>query len=386
MNRSIVCGVDGTQGSRWATRVAGDFARQLDRTLVLVYVAKDPPAFPYGDTRLRELRHRQAIEAATPMLERTAAAVPDVLAQTRVVFGDPVDALVALGLENDAELMVLGSRGRGPLASVLLGSVSARLAAIAPCPVVVVPSPDAADEWLARPARSRVVCAVDDSVGSIRALRSAGDLAERLGLELVAAHVDAGGSWEDAPLGPPPGARDALTVFTGDPVEVLREHTVDTDASLLVVGSRGRTSWRAALGSVSCALAATAPVPVMVVPPTAATSVDREVADAAVTGVLRRARHWTATAVEHVTRSDSTACILPVNNGTRGRFSTGIEQLPDTPAKRREGRFSNGFEQRPVTPDKLHIGSFSDGIAQMPQTVAARRVGSFSDSHDGASS
>jgi hypothetical protein len=268
---------------------------------------------------------------------------------------------------------------------VLLGSVSARLAAIAPCPVVVVPSPDAADQWLARPARSRVVCGVDDSVGSIRALRSASDLAERLGLELVAAHVDADGSWEDAPLGPSPSARAALTVFTGDPVEALREHTGDTDASLLVVGSRGRTSWRAALGSVSCALAATAPVPVVVVPPTAATSVDREVADAAVTGVLRRARHWTSAAVD-VTRSDITTPMLPVNNGTAGRFSTGIEQLPDSPAKRREGRFSDGFEQRPVTRDKLHIGSFSDGIAQLPEAAAARRVGSFSDSHDGASS
>ena len=55
--------------------------------------------------------------------------------------------------------------------------------------------------------------------------------------------------WEDAPLGPPRGSRAALTVFKGDPVAVLREDTGDADTSLLVVGSRGRTSWRAALGS-----------------------------------------------------------------------------------------------------------------------------------------
>ena len=269
MNRSIVCGVDGTQASRWAARVAGEVARELDRALVLAYVAEDPPTFPYGDTRLRELRRRETIEAATPMLERTAAAVPDVMVETRVVFGDPVDALIAVGLEKEAELMVVGSRGRGQLASVLLGSVSGRLAAIAPCPVVVVPSPDAADSWLA--------------------------------------------------------------------------------------------------GSVSRALAAIAPVPVVVVPPTATTNPDREVADAAVTGVLRRARHWTVAAADHLTVSHGTARMLAAKDGSTGRFSTGIEQLP-------------------ATRDKLHVGSFGDGISRLPKTAVARRVGSFADSYDGASS
>jgi len=81
MNRSIVCGVDETQASRWAARVAGEFARELDRTLVLVYVAGDQPTFPYGDLRLRELQRREAAEAATALLERTAADMPDVAVQ-----------------------------------------------------------------------------------------------------------------------------------------------------------------------------------------------------------------------------------------------------------------------------------------------------------------
>jgi nucleotide-binding universal stress UspA family protein len=347
MNTSIVCGVDATQSSRWAARVAGEIARDLDRTLVLVYVAEDPRTFPYRDTRQRELQRRESIETATPMLERAAAAMPDVMVQTRFVFGDPVDALIAAGLEQEAELIVVGSRGRGPVASVLLGSVSARLAASAPCPVIVVPSPDAADRWLARPRRSRVVCGVDDSVGSIHALRRAADLSERLGLELSPVHVDADEAWEDAPLGPPRGALASLTVFKGAPVEVLRERTMDADTSLLVVGSRGRTSWRAALGSVSRALAASAPVPVMVVPPTAVTRPATEVADAAVTDVLRRAQHWTVAAPEHATLADSRARV-PATDLTKGRFSTGIEQLPDTPANRREGRFSDSTARRPA--------------------------------------
>lgn len=290
MNRSIVCGVDGTQPSRWAARVAGELARELDRTLVLVYVAGDQPTFPYGDPRLRELQRRGAAEAATALLERTAVDVPDVAVETKVAFGDAVAALMAVGSEEDAELLVVGSRGRGPLASVLLGSVSSRLVAEAPCPVVVVPSPDAADRWLARPSHSRLVCGVDDSVGSVRALRVAGALADRLGLELSFVHAEADRAWDDAPV----EGLGALTVFAGEPVEILREQTADPDASLLVVGSRGRTSWRAALGSVSRELAASAAVPVMVVPPTAR--------------------------------------MPAMTDGARG---TGIEQLPETSAKRR---------------------------------------------------
>jgi hypothetical protein len=46
----------------------------------------------------------------------------------------------------------------------------------------------------------------------------------------------------------------------------------------------------------------------------------------------------------------------------RGRFSTGIEQLPDSPDKLRSGRFSNGVEQLPDTPSKLRARRFSEGI------------------------
>jgi hypothetical protein len=61
-----------------------------------------------------------------------------------------------------------------------------------------------------------------------------------------------------------------------------------------------------------------------------------------------------------------------------GRFSRGIEQLPDTPDKRAVGRFSRGIEQLPDTPDKRVVGRFSRGIEQLPDTPEKRAVGSFS--------
>jgi nucleotide-binding universal stress UspA family protein len=56
----------------------------------------------------------------------------------RVSGGDPAETLVRMARDHDAELLVVGSRGRSGLKSVLLGSVSRHVVSHAPCPVVVV--------------------------------------------------------------------------------------------------------------------------------------------------------------------------------------------------------------------------------------------------------
>ena len=54
-----------------------------------------------------------------------------------IVDGDPAEVLAQQGVELD--LLVVGSRGYGPLRRALLGGVSGRIIRIAPCPVVVTP-------------------------------------------------------------------------------------------------------------------------------------------------------------------------------------------------------------------------------------------------------
>jgi hypothetical protein len=61
-----------------------------------------------------------------------------------------------------------------------------------------------------------------------------------------------------------------------------------------------------------------------------------------------------------------------------GRFSTGIEQLPDSPDKCRVGRFCDGIARAPETPGQLRVGRFSTGI-ERAATPSSRRVGSFAD-------
>jgi nucleotide-binding universal stress UspA family protein len=361
MNQSIVCGIDNSQVSDSAARVAARLARELDLKLVLVHVADDPPTFPYKDSRLRELQRRDAIREATALLERVAATLSGAEPETRALLGDPAEALTTVGRE-EAELVVVGSRGRGPLAAAMLGSVSTRVASAADCLVMVVPSPEAADRFLARTPGGRLICGVDDSGASIRALRLAAGLAERIELDPLLLHVEADG---------------------GDPVEALRERALEADASAIVVGSRGRGTWRAAaLGSVSGALAATAPVPVLVMPQSARlTHLARNVREATVADALDGARHWATHRTPQALANGRTPREAAVEHERTGRFSQGLEQLPQTPSKLRQGRFSDGIEALPATPDKLQRGRFSEGIEQLPETAATVRRGSFADGY-----
>ena len=78
---------------------------------------------------------RQRVEA---MLEKVRARVPaEVLAGTQVLEGRAADALAAASAELD--LLICGSRGYGPVRSMLLGSVSWELAHTAACPLLVIP-------------------------------------------------------------------------------------------------------------------------------------------------------------------------------------------------------------------------------------------------------
>jgi nucleotide-binding universal stress UspA family protein len=140
MHHSIICGVDGSPSSRAAARVAARLARVLNTRFVLAHATEDRPTFPYRDARLREIERRRAIDAGQRLLEDVAADLPGVAPETRVTLGTPVESLSALCSAESAELLVVGSRGRGPLAAAVLGSVSARLASVAECPVVVVPT------------------------------------------------------------------------------------------------------------------------------------------------------------------------------------------------------------------------------------------------------
>lgn len=71
-------------------------------------------------------------------VEEAQAADPEVDVQGELIEGRPASAL--LEAAGDADLLIVGSRGRGGFTGLLLGSVSAQCVHHAPCPVVVVPA------------------------------------------------------------------------------------------------------------------------------------------------------------------------------------------------------------------------------------------------------
>jgi nucleotide-binding universal stress UspA family protein len=155
MGGSIVCGVDGSADSQAALGVAARLAERLEATLVLVHVAEFAPV-PYAvvggiaaggiaPQPMTPARLDDQEEAGARLLDQVAAEQGLGDAERRVVVGIPAERLAELADEEDAELIVVGSRGRGRFKAAFLGSVSNSLVGVARCPVLIVP-PGAAEE------------------------------------------------------------------------------------------------------------------------------------------------------------------------------------------------------------------------------------------------
>ena len=153
MGGSIVCGVDGSPDSQAALAVAARLAERLETRLVLAHVAEVPVALyaaagGMGAGRIAAqpmiaTRDEQE-EAGARLLEQIAAEHGLGDAERRVVVGFPAERLADLADDEDAELIVVGSRGRGRFKAAFLGSVSNGLVGVARCPVLIVP-PGAAE-------------------------------------------------------------------------------------------------------------------------------------------------------------------------------------------------------------------------------------------------
>ena len=138
MSRSIICGVDRSAGSQGALEVAARLSARLGLTLVVAHVA-EPVFTPYaGRNAVIEVAESQ-VEAAERLLEQVIAAAGLVDAEHRAAVGVPAERLADLADEEDAEMIVVGSRGRGVFKAAFLGSVSNSLVGVARCPVLIVP-------------------------------------------------------------------------------------------------------------------------------------------------------------------------------------------------------------------------------------------------------
>jgi nucleotide-binding universal stress UspA family protein len=276
----VVVGVDGSPPSIAAAEQAAAVAQARGLPLWLVhgylhprgygsaplepYQGYPPPPPPHGEVMLDDLDQR--LRADHPGLEVTH----------KQLLGGGAATLVSES--EHARLLVVGSRGHGGFAGLLLGSVSSQVVAHAHCPVLVVRPPEPQEAAADAP----VVVGVDGSAGSALAVAHAATEADQRGRPLLV--VSAGnppdeGKVREADRHVEEGVTSARQAYpelpvTGrfwpsdDPATGLIE--ASEQAALVVVGSRGRGGFTGLLlGSVSQALVHHAHCPVLVIPPSA---------------------------------------------------------------------------------------------------------------------
>ena len=138
---TVVVGVDGSEGSHRALRWAAAEATARDDALELVHAWERPQAYaPLGLGAYPidpEPIQQAAKELLDDLVAKARALAPEIEVRGSLVEGAPVPAL--LEAARTADLLVVGSRGHGGFASLLLGSVSQQVVHHAPCPVVIVP-------------------------------------------------------------------------------------------------------------------------------------------------------------------------------------------------------------------------------------------------------
>lgn len=146
MARSIIVGVDGSTEAKAALRVASRLSEQLGLHLIVAYVTQAAVFATAGRPHsVVSPASQDEIHAADVLLTKIMLDQRVVDAEQRSLYGFPAERLADLADEKDAELIVVGSRGRGSFKSAFLGSVSSSLVGVARCPVLVVP-PGAIDD------------------------------------------------------------------------------------------------------------------------------------------------------------------------------------------------------------------------------------------------
>jgi nucleotide-binding universal stress UspA family protein len=289
---TVAVALDFSDGSTQALSVARRLLARGAR-LKLVHVIDSALYYrgpTYGDVQVLEQLFSDLVRGALSQLDTFAEElrVQGFTVDTAAKVGRPADEILAAG--EGADLVVVGSHGRGAIGRFFLGSVAEEVARRSPTPVLVV-----REGMAVSPERpiERVVVAVDPTGPSRDAIRAAAALADRTGARLevihsaylppvlpyadkgallkldaaLATHLEAAPALVRNLIEKTIGKRDVkIRVLAGNPADEISRHTTPRD--VLVCGTHARTALgRLVFGSVAAKLVRQAPCPVLVVRP-----------------------------------------------------------------------------------------------------------------------
>jgi nucleotide-binding universal stress UspA family protein len=138
---SVLCCVDDSDGARAALAVASRLAEALGLDLTLLHIAPatELPGVSAAIAGQERLREEELADARRLLRDLAAEAGTGETATLHAEIGAAGDRIVAACTDESVRLVVLGSHGRRGIRAAFLGSVSADVAARAPCPCVIVP-------------------------------------------------------------------------------------------------------------------------------------------------------------------------------------------------------------------------------------------------------
>jgi nucleotide-binding universal stress UspA family protein len=279
--RPVVVGVDGSEESLRAVEWAAREAHRHGAPLRLVSAPTAPPRMLASDPAPQGV-----VKVLGSVPRRALAEAPDLLIDTDLLTGPP--ALMVTGSGSGALMLVVGARGAGGFAAMLLGSVSRYTTMHASCPVVVVREETGA-------VHREIVVGIRDPHDATTTLSFAFDEAARRGATLVAVHA---WHWSPAPFGEP-GGRETVAhpaghgkvsadvsrnlaetlgawrekyqdvpvredIVRGHPARVLASYTARAD--LVVIGRHGGHDTGPAIGAVQHGVLNHAHGPVAIIP------------------------------------------------------------------------------------------------------------------------
>ena len=138
MFTKILLATDGSPSAAEAARYAGQLAQLAGAQVIVLHAYPRVPGF-LGEPDFSQLVHENLAEAeriVAPVVEQLVDDGVD--ANAEILQGPPAEAILAVAENRGCDLIVMGTRGYGQLAGMLLGSVSHKVLANATLPVLVV--------------------------------------------------------------------------------------------------------------------------------------------------------------------------------------------------------------------------------------------------------
>jgi nucleotide-binding universal stress UspA family protein len=135
--KTIIWATDGSASAEKALPVATGLVQTLGGRLVIAHI--EEVTIGHAGAPMRAGDEAQQAALNDQIRKAEDAGVPFEFRSARAAAGDAASAIVHIAEDVGADLVVAGSRGRGPLAGLILGSVALRLLQTASCPVLIVP-------------------------------------------------------------------------------------------------------------------------------------------------------------------------------------------------------------------------------------------------------